>query len=335
RNFLPARNIRIGITLGDPAGVGPEIIEKALHKVYLRNAHFVIIARSTILFTYYPQLAKLLTPVSHSELSTKSDGNSESKFYIFDVTNDFPIPQLGRGTILTGAESLQYIDTAIELWKRGLIDAIVTAPVSKSLIEKSGTRFSGHTEYFAEKIGEKNPVMMMFSEKYRVILCTTHLPVSKVENQLTIEKIVHTIVVGNNAIKAIDGIAPKVAVCGLDPHCGDDGAISTFDREITTRAVDEARKQKINVSGPYAADTLFMSPHWEKYDLVVAMYHDQGLIPFKMRAFDRGVNVTLGLSLIRTSVDHGTAFDIAGKQMANPTSMIEAISLAAKLATEK
>ncbi len=328
---MPDRKARIAVTLGDPAGVGPEIIERAVADPRVQHLSPLIIGRAKFISKRYPGLFKSLAPITPSELSPSTAPSPGRHGYLIDAPNDFPLPSPGAGTSETGAESLLYIDAAIELWKKGLIDAIVTAPVSKSLIEKSGTPFSGHTEYFAEKIGEENPFMMMYSTHYRVILCTTHIPLHKVQDSLSVERISEVISAGRQALRAIDGKEPKIAVCGLDPHSGDDGAIGSFDRTVTSNAIERSREAGIDVHGPFAADTLFLSERWGQFDLAVAQYHDQGLIPFKMLAFDTGVNVTLGLSLVRTSVDHGTAFDIAGKGIARHSSMVEAILLAEKL----
>ncbi len=328
---MPVRNVRIAVTLGDPAGVGPEIIEKAIADSRILHLSPLIIGRAKFIEQRYPALFKSLALISPPELTRSTAPSFGCPGYLIDVPNDFLLPSPGTGTPETGAESLLYIDAAIELWKKGLIDAIVTAPVSKSLIEKAKTPFSGHTEYFAAKIGEENPFMMMYADHYRVILCTTHIPLHRVRGALSVERIAEVISAGRQALRAIDGKEPKIAVCGLDPHSGDDGAIGSFDRTVTAKAIERAREAGIDVHGPFAADTLFLPDRWKQFDLVVAHYHDQGLIPFKMLAFDTGVNVTLGLSLVRTSVDHGTAFDIAGKGIARYSSMVEAILLAEKL----
>lgn len=332
---MPVRSARIAITLGDPAGVGPEIIEKSLHDPSLPNAAFTVIARAEFVKQRYPGLFRQCSVIALSNLAELNAATSNAQRYIIDVPADFPLPAPGHGTAQTGAESLMYIDAAIDLWKKGLVDAIVTAPVSKSLIEKSGVPFTGHTEYFAQAIGEAKPFMMMYSPHYRVILCTTHIPINRVQDALSSERIAEVILAGRQALCAIDGKEPKIAVCGLDPHCGDDGAIGSFDSTITTKAIEQARSHRADAHGPFAADTLFLPERWKTFDLAVAQYHDQGLIPFKMLAFDTGVNVTLGLSLVRTSVDHGTAFDIAGKGIARHSSMIEALVLAEKMAKMK
>lgn len=319
-------SIKIGITLGDPAGIGPEVALKALHYPGLnRNIIPVLIGREKILTELYP---KLYENYKHADFTSQL--SPENK-YIYNVESDLQIPLPGKGNINTGRESLDYIDAAISLWKEKKIDAVVTGPVSKELVEKSGTAFTGHTEYFADKINEPDPYMMMYSGLYRVLLVTTHIPISSVCENASYEKILKTIYTGYKSIKAIDGKEPRLAIAGLDPHCGDGGAISCFDGDVTVRAVSEARTAGIDIEGPVSADSLFRPDIWKKYSLVIAHYHDQGLIPFKMLAFNDGVNVTLGLSLTRTSVDHGTAFDKAGKDSAESESMTNALNLCYKI----
>ncbi len=318
--------LKLGVTAGDPAGIGPEVALKAINALNDKSIIPIVIGRATVFEELYPDL------FSGYEISSRSHAaHAPGKKYLHDVPLGLPVPKPGAGTADTGKEALACIDAAIELWRTGMIDAVVTAPVSKSLIEKTGIHFTGHTEYMAEKIGETTPLMMMFSEKYRVLLASTHVPVSGIPAELGLERLLHVIRTGYDSIRSIDGGTVKLAIAGLDPHCGDDGAIGTFDRDITARAVSLAREKGIPIDGPFAADTLFIPAAWERYNLVIAHYHDQGLIPFKMLAFDEGVNVTLGLSMVRTSVDHGTAFDIAGKNIARWSSMTEAIMLAKRL----
>lgn len=317
---------KLGVTAGDPAGIGPEVALKAINALDDDSIIPVLIGRSSALKTNYPGLFS-----GYQVMSPGNAGPVTGQKYLHDVPLDLPVPRPGAGSVDTGREALACIDAAMELWRAGAIDAVVTAPVSKSLIEKTGVPFTGHTEYIAEKIGETTPLMMMFSEKFRVLLASTHVPVSGITACLGLDRILHVIRTGYDSIRSIDGGTVRLAVTGLDPHCGDDGAIGTFDRDVTARAVSMAREEGIPIDGPFAADTLFIPAAWERYNLVVAHYHDQGLIPFKMLAFDEGVNVTLGLSMVRTSVDHGTAFDIAGKDMARWNSMTEAIRLAKRL----
>ena len=327
------RIIKIGITAGDPAGIGPEVTLKALNGMSGLDITPLVIARVEALQKHYPIYLNEYEIIR--EQKSKTINISAGKKYIYDIPSEDPIPLPGKGGADTGRESRKYIDTAIELWKVGIIDAVVTGPVSKAYIEKSGCRFSGHTEYIADLVNEKNPYMMMYSRDYRVLLVTIHIPVSDIPKAINTDKIYNTIKIGYNSIKSLDGENVKIAIAGLDPHCGDEGAIGQFDTEITAKIVEKARKDGINIEGPFAADTLFTPQKWKMYNLAIAFYHDQGLIPFKALAFESGVNVTLGLSIIRTSPDHGTAFDIAGQNKANYKSMTEAIKLAAGLARKK
>ncbi len=319
-------NVILGITAGDPSGIGPEVALKALSVPLDRDVIPVLIARYSVLELHYAHLL--------SGYQVFSEGDEfhhrliSGERYICDIDLDLPVPHPGIGNISTGIESKAYIDTALRLWKRGVIHGIVTGPVNKGLIEKSGCTFKGHTEYIAEQIHEPSPFMMMYSEEYRVILVTTHLPIKEIPARIDPELIYRTIKAGCEAISLIDGTPIRVAIAGLDPHCGDDGAIGDFDMKYTRIAIERARSDGIHIDGPLAADTLFLPERWSSYNLVIAHYHDQALIPFKLLAFERGVNVTVGLSLTRTSVDHGTAYDIAGKGIAQAGSMVEAVKLA-------
>jgi 4-hydroxythreonine-4-phosphate dehydrogenase len=323
---------RIGITLGDPAGIGPEITLKALSTLNDDSIIPVIIGRRAVLEKHYASLlAGCASLVSFRDREVLEPGN----IYIYDMPSEDPVPDPGKGNALTGAESLQYINRAVELWQKNLIDAVVTGPVHKGYIEESGTPFTGHTEHIAALIGETSPFMMMYSPQYRVLLATTHHPIADIPALITPERLEEVFDMAQSAMKAIDGGDVNLAVTGLDPHCGDNGAIGSFDRDVTSAAVKEAQERGINMQGPFAADTLFLPDRWKQYNCVVALYHDQGLIPFKILAFDEGVNITLGLSIVRTSVDHGTAFDIAGKNCAHYSSMVEAIRCAAMLTAMK
>lgn len=323
------RILNIGITFGDPAGVGPEIALKSLPELSKdTEIRPILIGRKSVIDKNYPDLPAPDHVLSMESFTGKTQLDGPA---ILDLESSYPVPDPGHGSIETGAESLSYIKTALDLWKAGLIDAMVTGPVHKGFIEKSGTPFTGHTEFIADYIGERGPLMMMFSPEYRVLLATTHIPLEHAAEHVTKERLLHVIRAGYESMKAIDGGDVRLAVTGFDPHCGDDGAIGDFDLRITKPAVDEARASGIQVEGPFSADTLFMPEKWSSYNLVIVHYHDQGLIPFKVLAFDRGVNVTLGLSIVRTSVDHGTAFDIAGKGIARYSSMIEAVNVAKML----
>lgn len=319
-----------GITLGDPAGIGPEVALAAVNSLNDDSINCVLIGRQDVLAGNHPGLFSNYRVLSNEqEFASVLPG----KNYLYDVPSGDPVPAPGQGSVLTGLESMRYIDAALDLWKKKKIDYIVTGPVSKGLIGKAGFPFTGHTEYLADALGERAPYMMMHSEDFRVLLVTTHAPLDRVTGMITVQSILQTIRTGHKAILAIDGRKGKLAIAGLDPHCGDDGAIGDFDTRVTAAAVAAAREEGVDIEGPISADALFVPARWKRYNLAIAHYHDQGLIPFKMLAFETGVNVTLGLSMTRTSVDHGTAFDIAGKGRASYTSMVSAIRLGFKLET--
>ncbi len=322
--------LRIAVTAGDPAGIGPEIALSALNEINIDAIQPFLICGDRVLRFHYPDMYAGYERILPPAPGWKPVPGVK---YLVDLPTDKPVPVPGEGTPATGRESLDYINAALGLWKDGIVDAIVTGPVSKALITKSGTAFTGHTEYIAAFAGGASPWMMMYSRLYRVVLSTTHLPLSDVPGALGVEVILGAIRAGAAAVSAIDGAPPRVAVAGLDPHSGDDGAIGDFDTRVTAEAVRLAREEGIDAEGPLSADTLFLQDRWSHYGLAVAQYHDQGLIPFKMLAFDSGVNVTLGLDIVRTSVDHGTAFDIAGRGMASYSSMLQAIETAALIAS--
>ncbi len=328
--------IKIAVTIGDPAGIGPEVVLKAINELPGHDIIPLVVGRAELLQSHYRGLFKNYIIIEKDDFTSfASLAVPSNKKYFFNIPSDKPIPSPGKGSVDTGHESRTYIDRAVELWKLGIADAIVTGPVSKTFIEKSGCRFTGHTEYIAALINEKNPYMMMFSDDYRVLLVTTHIPLADISKMINADRIYNTIAVAYREIRSIDGGNVKIAIAGLDPHCGDEGAIGAFDTDITKEVVQKAVRDGINIEGPFAADTLFTPQKWKSYNLVIAQYHDQGLIPFKVLAFDSGVNVTLGLSIVRTSPDHGTAFDIAGQNKANHKSMLEAVKLAYKLARNR
>ncbi len=245
---------------------------------------------------------------------------------------------IGKPTAVKGAAagrvSLEYIDEAIKLLRSGQADALVTAPVSKSAIRSAGfPDFQGHTEYLADKFKVKNFAMFFVGKYMKVALVTRHISLRRVSEVLNSEMIYNTIALTNRYLKEYFHIkAPRIAVCGLNPHAGERGAFGNEEEKVIAPAIKKAAETIENISGPLPADAAFYDALKKRYDAVIAMYHDQGLVPFKMLYFDSGVNLTLGLPFIRTSPDHGTAFNIAGKGVADPTSMIEAILLACHLA---
>ena len=240
-----------------------------------------------------------------------------------------------------GQASMRFLDDAIAAAGRpveeGGIDALVTAPICKESWQLAGFRFPGHTELLQNRTKSKRVAMLFRAQTdaldLNVVLASIHVPLMSLRNLLTIGAVFDPIDLGHAALQRLGVAAPRVAVCGLNPHAGENGQFGDEEQRVITPAIEMARAQGIDVSGPFPADTLFTPAMREKFDLIVAMYHDQGLIPVKMLAFDDAVNVTLGLPLIRTSVDHGTAFNIAGQNKANPGSMKAAIRLACEMAS--
>jgi 4-hydroxythreonine-4-phosphate dehydrogenase len=240
---------------------------------------------------------------------------------------------VGRKSAESGKASLDYLNKAIDFAISGKIEAIATAPLSKAAVRLSGeVDFVGHTEHLAEKTNTRTCAMMFYSRKLKVVLVTTHLPLREVADAISTQKIVRATSLANEALKKLGLSLPRIGIAALNPHAGEEEAFGDEDKRIVAPAVRHGRKLRMNVEGPFPADTLFHAAYSGSYDLVVAMYHDQALAPFKMIAFDTGVNITLGLPFVRTSVDHGTAFDIAGKGMASEKSLVEAIKLAARMA---
>ena len=233
--------------------------------------------------------------------------------------------------------SIAYIDKALELAGEGEIDALVTAPVNKESVRLSGVKdFQGHTEYIAEKAGVKNVAMMFVGEAFKITLVTRHVPLNEVSRNLSINSICSTIILTDKYLKKFFQIRnPRIGVAGLNPHAGEDGIFGDEEKRLIKPAITKASRLVRNIRDPISPDVVFYECLNKKFDAVIAMYHDQALIPFKMLYFKNGVNLTLGLPFVRTSPDHGTAFDIAGKGAADPSSMIEAIRLACRLSNKR
>ncbi|MEQ9619409.1 MAG: 4-hydroxythreonine-4-phosphate dehydrogenase PdxA [Deltaproteobacteria bacterium] len=311
---------KIGITMGDPNGIGPEIIAKALGSKEIRALCSPVVIGSEEIM----EAAKRLTGIDcEYEIINSGDIKSEDL-------------KPGEVSKKAGEASISYIQIAAGAALKGEIDAIVTAPISKESTHLAGSGFPGHTEMLKNLTGAEKAVMMFEGGRFRVVLVTIHEALAKVPELITEERVLSTIEITCRSLKDDFKIAePKIVVCGLNPHAGESGAFGNEEIVHITPAVGEAVKAGIDVTGPLPADTLFYHANQGKWDAVVAMYHDQGLIPFKMVSFDKGVNVTIGLPIIRTSPDHGTAFDIAWKGKASPSSMIAAIDVAVRIAENR
>jgi 4-hydroxythreonine-4-phosphate dehydrogenase len=286
---------RVGITVGDPAGIGPEIALKAA-------------AHAGVLAACEPVLYGPSTP---GELAA------------FDR---------GRISARAGKAAYDSILAAVADAQAGRIDAIATAPINKEAFAAAGVPWRGHTELLAHLTGASQFAMMFYAEELRVVLATVHIALADVPRALTPERLETTIALTAAELPRFGHPRPRLAVAGLNPHAGEHGVIGRDEDEMMSPVLEACRARGIDVAGPFPADTIFLRAMKGEFDAVIACYHDQGLIPVKMAAFGRAVNVTLGLPIVRTSVDHGTAFDIAGQGMADPGSLIEAVKLAAKLA---
>jgi 4-hydroxythreonine-4-phosphate dehydrogenase len=322
-----ANPIRVGISVGDINGIGPEIIIKALRDNRILLDCTPIIYASTKTMSYHK---KLINDQDFNYQTCRSATDAVNrKINIVNVWNDEMQFEIGKGTESSGKYAFLSLEKATEDLASGKIDVLVTAPISKEAIGKAGFQFPGHTEYLAHLAGMEEALMMMVSGSLRVALVTTHLPLKDVSGALTREKVLQKIKVLDASLKKDFGIQrPKIAVFGLNPHASENGKMGTEEAEIITPAINAARNEDIFALGPFPADGFFGSPTRNQFDAVLAMYHDQGLTAFKALAFEDGVNYTAGLPVVRTSPDHGTAFDIAGKNMADSQSIRSAIYLA-------
>lgn len=315
----------LGITMGDPAGVGAEIALKTLSKVEEYRKRSVIFGSEQVV-KYYKDMLNIKYRIKIINSIDEFDKECINVVEVYPISmNDFKI---GQVSAICGDAAFKYVETAIKWAMQKKIDAVVTAPLNKEAIHLAGHNFDGHTEIFAKLTGTKTYAMMLWSEKLKVIHVSTHTSLREACERAKKERILDVIKLANTAIKETGITSPKIAVAGLNPHAGESGIFGTEEIEEIIPAVNDAIKVGMNVDGPIAPDTVFLKAMKGKYDIVIAMYHDQGHIPMKLLAFDSGVNITVGLPIVRTSVDHGTAFDIAGQGIANEESMMSAIKAA-------
>jgi 4-phospho-D-threonate 3-dehydrogenase / 4-phospho-D-erythronate 3-dehydrogenase len=286
---------RIALTVGDPAGIGPEIVAKAAAD---------------------PRVREVCEPV------------------VFDSASSAHVT-MGRVSPEAGRAAYDAIVRAVQAAWKGDVDAIATAPVNKAAFSKAGLPWKGHTDLLAHLCGTSRVAMMFHAPELKVVLITVHVPLKDVPGLITRKRVDQTIDLTNEALPLFGIERPRLAIAGLNPHAGEGGVLGDEDEHVLVPAIEAARERGVDVSGPFPADTVFVRASKNEFDCVLACYHDQGLIPVKLLAFGHAVNVTIGLPIIRTSVDHGTAFDIAGKDVADPGSMIEAVLLAARMAARK
>lgn len=326
----------IAITMGDPAGIGPEVIVKALSDPVLRHKARYIVYGMNELLSYAADLAEF------DVFWWRDQYNGRLRPYPHDVVvvdyDHYTI--LGHAvrapSKLGGEASMRFCLDAIDAAQRKIVDAVVTAPIAKESWKLAGYHYPGHTELFAQRTGARRYAMMFAGGPLKVVLATVHVPLNSLWGRLNIGAVFQPIELIHEAlVNWFDIPKPRIAVAGVNPHASENGQFGDEEERIISPAILMAKDQGIDVTGPYPPDTVFLSAVNGKFDAVVAMYHDQGLIPVKLLAFDRAVNVTLGLPIIRTSPDHGTAFDIVGRNRANPGSMRAAIELAIDLAVKR
>ena len=322
----------IGITMGDPTGIGPEIIVKALSMEEPFQACRPIVFGDREVLSRAIQIQSLSTTLEITE-KIPEDGYLSGKIFLLPVSRlDITSLRFGQPDRACGEAMVRYIEEAVKWATRGALDAITTCPINKQAINAAGYSFPGHTELLGH-LAQASPVAMMFlGSKWKIVLVTTHLPLKDVSRWITASRILSTLQLTDEGMKKYFGIPhPKMAVLGLNPHCGEGGLLGEEEKREVLPAIAEAKSLGMDVEGPFAADSFFSLSGRTVFDAVISMYHDQGLIPIKMLDFKEAVNFTLGLPFIRTSVDHGTAYDLAGKGLADSTNLVKAVLTAANL----
>ena len=325
---LKQHKVRVGISIGDFNGIGPEIIMKALKDKTITDFFTPIIFGSGRLFTYQKNIFKL----NHNfNYITETSQAQSDKINMVNLWKDNVNVDLGKPTEESTKMAIDSLEAATMALMNGEIDVLVTAPINKEEMMKNGFAHAGHTGYLEEKFGKKG-LMFLVTDDLKVAVSTHHIPIVQVAENISKEKIKKQIKILNQClIEDFQIERPKIAVLGLNPHAGDGGAIGNEEIEIIEPAIRELFENGILAFGPFPADSFFQPNKYKNYDAVLAMYHDQGLAPFKTLAYEEGVNFTAGLPFIRTSPDHGVAYDIAGKNIADEQSFSEAIFMAIKI----
>ncbi|HWE46387.1 MAG TPA: 4-hydroxythreonine-4-phosphate dehydrogenase PdxA [Caulobacteraceae bacterium] len=328
----------LAVTLGDPAGVGPEIIVKAWSKLRASGPRFVVVGDADSLNAAFPTGAVGCERVADPKDALRLFPNI---LPVYEPPHPHAITQ-PTAEAARAASVVTWIEAAVDCALKGDVSGVVTAPISKAVLYKAGFKFPGHTEFLADltadapHAGARGPVMMLVAKDLRCSLVTIHSPLRDVADEITTDKVVHTALVTAEALKRDFGIAkPRLALAALNPHAGEGGAMGREEIDVLAPAVRELRAMNVEISDPKPADTMFHDAARKGYDAAICLYHDQALIPIKTLDFWGGVNVTLGLPIVRTSPDHGTGFDIAGKGIANPDSLISAIRRGAEIAARR
>jgi len=327
----PNRKIKLVITTGEPAGIGPDICLglTASNSPAFDETELYVIADPDLVTERARQLNTVIQLQVHKNFEDLSSLYQADKLNVIPLALDSKC-HAGRLNQDNSAYVLKMLDLAHELCLQKKVSAMVTGPVQKSIINQAGFTFTGHTEYLADKTGS-TPVMMLATQSLRVALATTHLPLKNVSAAITQESLNEVLIILDKFLKQQAGIKnPEILVCGLNPHAGEDGNLGDEEINTISPVIKKLKQQNMNLIGPLPADTLFTPKYLEQADAVLAMYHDQGLPVLKYSGFGKAVNITLGLPFIRTSVDHGTALDLAGTGKASNSSLLEAITMATK-----
>jgi 4-hydroxythreonine-4-phosphate dehydrogenase len=312
----------LAVSMGDPAGVGPEVVLKALVDPQVKGAARFVVVGDLVALEKTAEMCGISLAAMNAE--------------IVDVGVLLDPAQIKFGELSAdcGNAAVECVRVATEMCLKGDAQAIVTAPLNKEAVTMTGRTFSGHTEYIAGLCGAKESRMLLASKKLSTVHVTTHVPL-RTAAEATSQRILRTIELGNEAMQLLGFECPRIAVCGLNPHAGEHGLFGREEELNIVPAIRAAQAQGIESDGPHAPDSIFIRALRGEYDLVVAMYHDQGHIPMKLIDFEQTVNISLGIPVIRTSVDHGTAFDIAGKNKADSRNMIAALTMGATMAVRK
>ncbi len=324
------RRVRIGITHGDVNGISYEIIIKALQDLRLIELYTMVVYGSSKVASYHKKALNISD--FNFNLVKKADQAHPRRPNIVNIHDEEIKIDLGKSTAIAGELSLLSLEAACDDLQKNNLDVIVTAPINKKNIQSPGFQFSGHTEYLANKFEAGNYLMLMVNKVIRIGVVTGHIPLNKVKETLTEELILGKIQVLNQSLMRDFGVVkPRIAVLALNPHAGDDGLIGDEEKLVIRPAIEKAYAKEILAFGPYPADGFFGYSNFSHFDGILAMYHDQGMIPFKLMSCEEGVNFTAGLSIVRTSPAHGTAYDLAGKNEASPEAFKNAIYLAADI----
>jgi 4-phospho-D-threonate 3-dehydrogenase / 4-phospho-D-erythronate 3-dehydrogenase len=326
----------IGITMGDPTGIGPEILVKALSMEEPFRACRPVVFGDREVLSMAIQIQNLSTTLEAIDQIPR-DGYLPQKIFFFPLSQlDVTSLRFGQPDTACGEAMVRYIKEAVKRARNRELDAITTCPINKKAMNEAGYPFPGHTELLAHLVGAQSVAMMFLGSKWRIVLVTIHLPLKDVSGWISKDRILSTLRLTDEGMKKHFGIPhPKIGVLGLNPHCGEGGLLGEEEKREILPAIAEARLLGMDVEGPFPADSFFSISGRCAFDAVISMYHDQGLIPIKMLDFKEAINFTLGLPFIRTSVDHGTAYDIAGKGLADPTNLVKAIVTAANLSKTK